>query len=254
MSGKEKISKGLSTAVVALVFLLLIVQLSFFVYSAIENVKSRQIEGIPLSENKPEGNKTTEDVPQAPSPKLKKKLPKKQPSSAKDTVATALRGEIKQSESTEDKNWKWDMVELNSADSAMLVSLSGIGPYYAKKILEYRSKLWGSFHDAVQLLEIRGIDSLRFARIRERIYIDSASVRYIDLNTISVDSLAIHPYIGPYAAKGIERYRNVVSPSVITLQDLVDNGVLTESSAQRIERIILPSHRRATLRKHHSPS
>ena len=103
--------------------------------------------------------------------------------------------------------WKWDMVELNSADSAELVSLPGIGPYFAKQILLYREKLWGCYADISQLMDIRGIDPEKFSRLEERVYVEPSSVRRIDLWTLSVDSLAAHPYIGSYAANGLVRLR-----------------------------------------------
>lgn len=55
------------------------------------------------------------------------------------------------------------VIELNSADSTALVSIRGIGPYYASKILRYREQL-GGFHTTRQLKEIKfqylNIDSL----------------------------------------------------------------------------------------------
>ena len=48
------------------------------------------------------------------------------------------------------------MCNLNTADSAALVQLYGIGGYYARKILRYREVLGGSFVDIRQLLEIEG--------------------------------------------------------------------------------------------------
>ena len=71
--------------------------------------------------------------------------------------------------------WKWDMVELNSADSAALVELPGIGGYYAKQIIRFREKLWGSYANIEQLLEIRGIDTTLLKRIDDRIYIEPSS-------------------------------------------------------------------------------
>ncbi|HJB44538.1 MAG TPA: helix-hairpin-helix domain-containing protein, partial [Candidatus Coprenecus merdipullorum] len=46
--------------------------------------------------------------------------------------------------------WSWDLVELNSADSAALDALPGIGPYYARQILAYRKRL-GFYADISQL-------------------------------------------------------------------------------------------------------
>ncbi len=131
--------------------------------------------------------------------------------------------------------WKWDMVELNSADSAELVSLPGIGPYFAKQILLYREKLWGCYADISQLMDIRGIDPEKFSRLEERVYVEPSSVRRIDLWTLSADSLAAHPYIGSYAAKGIVRFRKFCKRDSLSVDMLVKEGVLPLQKAKRLK-------------------
>lgn len=129
--------------------------------------------------------------------------------------------------------WKWDMVELNSADSATLDDLPGIGPYYAKQILKYRERL-GCYADIGQLLDIRGFDTARLERLADRLYIEPSSVKSLDLQAMSVDSMASHPYIGPYAAKGIDRLRRTVPDSLFSLQTIMDNGILSPAQARRL--------------------
>ena len=124
-------------------------------------------------------------------------------------------------------------VELNSADSAALDALPGIGPWYAKQILSYRERL-GTYADVSQLLDIRGFDTARLNRLYGYVFIDPASVRGLDLRTMSVDSMASHPYIGPYAAKGIDRFRRTVPDSVFSLQAIVENGILSGMQARRL--------------------
>ena len=88
--------------------------------------------------------------------------------------------------------WSWDRVELNSADSAALDALPGIGPYYARQILAYRERL-GFYADISQLLDIRGMDTARLRRLADRLYIAPESLRPLDLYTMPLDSLAAHP-------------------------------------------------------------
>lgn len=153
-------------------------------------------------------------------PKWEKDRPKREESSPKQKL--------------EYDGWKWDMVELNSADSAALVGLPGIGPYYAKKILLYREKLWNCYADKRQLLEIRGIDSVLFRKIENRIYVEPASVKSVDLYAVSLDSLSRHPYIGHYAARGIVKFREMTAREEFTLQALVENRIISETQAKRL--------------------
>lgn len=136
-------------------------------------------------------------------------------------------------EITVQDNWIWDLVELNSADSAALDALPGIGPYYARQILAYRQRL-GFYADISQLLDIRGFDTARLNRLADRIYIDPASIRPLDLYNMSLDSMASHPYIGPYAAKGLDRLRRSVPREEFTIRTIIDSKVLNPSMARRL--------------------
>jgi competence protein ComEA len=59
-------------------------------------------------------------------------------------------------------------ISLNSASSAQLDSLPGIGPATAARILEHRSKI-GSFASIEQLTEVPGIGSKLLERIRDQL-------------------------------------------------------------------------------------
>ena len=136
--------------------------------------------------------------------------------------------------------WHWDRVELNSADSAALDALPGIGPYYARQILAYRDRL-GFYADLTQLLDIRGMDTARLHRLADRLYIDPASIRPLDLYTMSLDSMAAHPYIGTYAAKGIERLRRTVPKADFTFQTILDSRILPPTQARRLALYFRPA-------------
>ena len=129
--------------------------------------------------------------------------------------------------------WSWDLVELNSADSAALDALPGIGPYYARQILAYRERL-GFYADISQLLDIRGMDTARLRRLADRLYIAPESLRPLDLYSMPLDSLAAHPYIGPYAAKGIDRLRRTLPEAEFTFQAILDSKILPEAQARRL--------------------
>jgi DNA uptake protein ComE-like DNA-binding protein len=100
-------------------------------------------------------------------------------------------------------------IELNSADSAALVSLPGIGPGFASKILRYRDKL-GGYVAREQLLEVKGLDSARFTQIKDLLTLDTAGIRKMDLNTVTFKTMLSHPYFEYYLVKAIFNYKDRV--------------------------------------------
>jgi competence protein ComEA len=97
--------------------------------------------------------------------------------------------------------------ELNSADSAALCALPGIGEGFAKRIIKFRDKL-GGFVKKEQLLEVFGLDSIKYKLIAEKIFVDELKVRKINVNQITEAELSRHPYIGYKLGKKIINYRS----------------------------------------------
>jgi DNA uptake protein ComE-like DNA-binding protein len=128
-------------------------------------------------------------------------------------------------------------LELNRADSAALVALRGIGPYYARKILDYRERL-GGFVDAAQLLEIEGIDADRLAGFSEDVTVDAKKIRKIDLWHASDTVLARHPYIGAKGARSVLRYRQLYDSARWTLPDLAKERALPPENIEKLKKYI----------------
>ena len=129
-------------------------------------------------------------------------------------------------------------LELNGADSAALVALRGIGPYYAHKILDYRDRL-GGFWQKEQLLEIDGLDAERFAGFADEVTVDPAKIRRIDLWHASDTLLARHPYLGPKGARSIIRYRELYDSTRWTLPDLASERVLSQGNIEKLKKYIV---------------
>ena len=124
-------------------------------------------------------------------------------------------------------------LNLNTADSMQLLSLRGIGPYYAHKILEYRRRLGGMFTSAEQLLEIDGFEKERLDGFVQSVEVTHGRPRF-SLWSATRSELAAHPYIGAYAAKGIARYKSLTDTAVWSLEDLAEKGILTKEDAARL--------------------
>jgi competence protein ComEA len=59
-------------------------------------------------------------------------------------------------------------VKVNSADSAGLVALPGVGPVLASRIVEYRAT-HGAFGSADDLIKVKGIGPAKLAKMRTHI-------------------------------------------------------------------------------------
>ena len=136
------------------------------------------------------------------------------------------------------------MCNLNTADSAALVQLYGIGGYYARKILRYREVLGGSFVDARQLLEIEGFTQERFARIEKNVFVSEEDVKGFSILNAKRKALERHPYIGPYAARGIVTYlklkgKESFENEMHLLEQLVKEKIIGEENAQKLREYLL---------------
>ena len=128
-------------------------------------------------------------------------------------------------------------VELNAADSAALVSLRGIGPYYARKILDYRERL-GGFLNKAQLLEIEGLDEERLAGFLDDVEIDTTRCNRLDLWHATDSILARHPYLGEKGARSITRYKKLYDTTRWTLADLEKEHALPKENIEKLKKYI----------------
>lgn len=103
------------------------------------------------------------------------------------------------------------MFNLNSADSADLVKLYNIGPAFARRIIRYRTLL-GGYVDKTQLMEVYGMDSVRYSDIAPHLYVNSDAVTTFDLNVATSDQLKRHPYLDHHQAEAIVRLRETTGP------------------------------------------
>lgn len=118
------------------------------------------------------------------------------------------------------------LVELNSADSIELISLRGIGPVYASRILKYRDLL-GGFFTTSQLVEVYGFSQESFIAISEKVTSDSLKVQKIRLNFADYGDLIRHPYFEKTHVDAILNFRRENGPftsnSQILSAGLVDS-------------------------------
>lgn len=98
------------------------------------------------------------------------------------------------------------IVDLNTVDSTTLVELPRMGGYMASRIIAFRDKM-GGFVEVAQLLDVKGLDSTRFAAMRPYLLIGDTETRKIDVNRADFKTLVGHPYLSYEQVKRIFRQR-----------------------------------------------
>lgn len=98
------------------------------------------------------------------------------------------------------------VIEINTASEEELLSLPGIGPFFAKNIIKKREEL-GGFISKEQLLEIWKFDEEKLSSIQELIKIDATAINLLPLNSVTAEELKKHPYISWNIANSIVKLR-----------------------------------------------
>ena len=122
------------------------------------------------------------------------------------------------------------IIDLNSADSILLISINGVGPFYSKQILQYREKL-GGFISYTQFSEIWVLEKLDINNFKNQTKIDTTFIKKININSATFDQLYSHPYINYNQSKAIINYRLQHGP-FIDIKD-IQNIVLIDSDLFR---------------------
>lgn len=124
------------------------------------------------------------------------------------------------------------LLELNTADSLQLVSLSGIGPVLSSRIIKYRSKL-GGFVSTEQLKEIYGLQESTYEMIKDELTVNAALIQKLNVNTVTLPELKNHPYFRYPVASMIVSYREQHG-SFAAPEDLRNVDAVTDSVFQKI--------------------
>ena len=120
-----------------------------------------------------------------------------------------------------------ETIGLNTADTALLRRVPGIGPYYAAEIVRYGKRL-GGYASIDQLDEI---DS--FPQEAKQYLVIDGNVKKLAVNRLSLQELRRHPYINFYQAKAIVDYRRLHGP----IRSLSDLGLSRDFPADAIRRL-----------------
>jgi DNA uptake protein ComE-like DNA-binding protein len=124
------------------------------------------------------------------------------------------------------------MVDINLADTLDLQQLKGVGPGFARRIVAYREKLGGYYHKR-QLLEIFGMDSVRYGMMQDQVILTRDSIRKMNINSVLIKELMKHPYFPFPLAKNIIQYR-MKHKVFHSLDELKDAAGVSDSLFRRM--------------------
>lgn len=129
------------------------------------------------------------------------------------------------------------LVEINSADSATLRQVRGIGAKSVVAIMQYR-KLLGGFYKKEQIAELKCVTSDNFSKISEQIYCDSCKISKIDINFAPASDFSAHPYMSKRAAKLILETRESKG-GWNSIEEMQMDNIFTEEQAKAIAPYLL---------------
>lgn len=132
---------------------------------------------------------------------------------------------------------KYSVVEVNTADTAALIALPGIGSKLAQRIISFRDKL-GGFYSVNQIAETYGLPDSTFQKIKQYLRANADEIRRININTATIDELKSHPYVKWSLANPIVAYRKEHGPFV-KVEELKKVMVITEDVYNKIAPYII---------------
>lgn len=146
-----------------------------------------------------------------------------------DSVATALEPYII---FTTRPSHSQQRIELNTADSATLRSVFGIGEKSVSEIIRYRQRL-GGFYSVEQLSEVKGVTESNFEKILQQISCDSCRISKIDVNFATPNAMMGHPYISPRILRKLLKTRQLKG-GWSTVGEMIEDNILTKEEATRL--------------------
>lgn len=125
-------------------------------------------------------------------------------------------------------------LDINTADSAAFDALPGIGPYFAARMVKYRTELRGYSYPE-QLMDIRNFDRDKFDALSDLITVGPGPA--YPLWSLPADSLRLHPYIKNInTARSIVFFREHNNPASWSVEALQKAGILKADVAEKLGR------------------
>ncbi len=137
-------------------------------------------------------------------------------------------------EKNQNQNFKTVKIKpkINEMDSTSLVNLYMIGEKLASRIAKFKEKL-GGFYSLEQVKEVYGINDETYIKLLEQINSETGKFEKIQINIISKENLAKHPYFGKKMAEIVINFRNQHG-NFETSDDLLKTKVINQEKLSKI--------------------
>lgn len=143
----------------------------------------------------------------------------------RDTIATIRYERYERNEPT-------FPININTADSATLRQVRGIGPKSVVQIMRYR-ELLGGYYSIEQISELEVVTDDNFRIISQQIYADSVDIKKISINFASPKELEVHPYLSNRMLRRIINKRELKG-GWSTIQEMIEDNIFSEEEAARV--------------------
>lgn len=134
------------------------------------------------------------------------------------------------------KDYSQVKVDISIANQEELETIPGIGPFFAKKILDHRSNL-GGFVNKNQLLEIWKFDEKKLNEIEQYLILSKCEIQKININSSELEELKSHPYITYSVANSIVKMRET-NGMYSDVSEIKKSKLISEELYQKIVRYI----------------
>ena len=146
-----------------------------------------------------------------------------------DRWAKREQWERKVPERTSNKFHTLTKVDVNTADTALLRRIPGVGEKISDAIVRYRQRL-GGFHSVNQLLDIKIVSP----ELLEWFTVSSSpDIQRININKASFQALNSHPYISYEQTKALLQYLRLYG-EVKDEETLLSTGIFTKEDLERL--------------------
>ncbi len=123
-------------------------------------------------------------------------------------------------------------INLNTADSATLRAIHGVGEKSVMAIIQRRTEL-GGFHSVHQLREVDVILKSNFEKIISQIFIDSCDISKIDINFAPATELSAHPYFNKKQVRRILHLRQLKG-GWSNIEIMIEDKIFTQEEALKV--------------------